>query len=241
MPTQLNGRTTNMDSIMAIAKKHGLDVYEDAAQALGSKFKGQCAGTFGKASCISFYPAKVLGCFGDGGAVLTNDEETYQKILALHDHGRDQSGEIITWGMNSRLDNMQAALLDYQLKEYGKVVERRRAIARYYKERLGQLDELVLPPGPEDDPDHFDVYQNYEIEAERRDELQTYLKERGVGTLIQWGGKPVHEFRRLGFNQSLPYTEQLFERMLMIPMNMSLTDDVLNYVCDRIIQFYRLH
>jgi dTDP-4-amino-4,6-dideoxygalactose transaminase len=73
MPTQLNGRATNMDSVMGIAKKHGLDVYEGAAQALGSKFKGQCAGTFGKASCISFYPAKVLGCFGDGGAVLTND------------------------------------------------------------------------------------------------------------------------------------------------------------------------
>jgi len=241
MPTQLNGRTTNMDSIMGIAKKHGLDVYEDAAQALGSKFKGQCAGTFGKASCISFYPAKVLGCFGDGGAVLTNDEETYQKILVLHDHGRDQSGEVIMWGMNSRLDNMQAAVLDYQLKEYDRVVERRRAVARHYKERLGQLDELVLPPGPDDDPDHFDVYQNYEIEAERRDELQAYLKERGVGTLVQWGGKAVHQFKRLGFNQSLPYTEKLFERMLMIPMNMSLTDDDVDYVCDRIIEFYHPH
>ena len=239
MPTQLNGRTTNMDSIMGIAKKHGLDVYEDAAQALGSKFMGQCAGTFGKASCISFYPAKVLGCFGDGGAVLTNDEGTYQKILALHDHGRDQSGEIVMWGMNSRLDNVQAALLDYQLKEYAEVMERRRAVARHYKERLGRLDELVLPPGPDNDPDHFDVYQNYEIEAERRDELQAYLKERGVGTLVQWGGTAVHQFKKLGFSQSLPYTEKLLEHMLMIPMNMSLTDDDVNYVCDRVIEFYR--
>jgi dTDP-4-amino-4,6-dideoxygalactose transaminase len=239
MPTQLNGRTSNMDSIMAVAKKHGLEVYEDAAQALGSKFKGQCAGTFGKASCISFYPAKVLGCFGDGGAVLTNDDRTYQRILALHDHGRDQSGEVIMWGMNSRLDNMQAALLDYQLNAYGGVVERRRSAARRYKERLGRLDEVVLPPGPDDDPDHFDVYQNYEIEAENRDGLKAYLAERGVGTLIQWGGKAVHQFTALGFKMSLPYTEKLFERVLMIPMNMSLTDDDVDYVCDRIIEFYR--
>ena len=239
MPTQLNGRTTNMDSVMSIAEKHGLQVYEDAAQALGSKYKGRCAGTFGNAACISFYPAKVLGCFGDGGAVLTNDEETYQRILALRDHGRDESGEVVVWGMNSRLDNMQAAILDYQLKEYGRVVERRREVARHYKQRLKQLDEVVLPPGPDDDEDHFDVYQNYEIEAERRDEMQAYLKERGIGTLIQWGGKAVHQFRKLGFNQCLPYTERLFERMLMIPMNMSITDEDVDHVCNCIIEFYR--
>lgn len=239
MPTQLNGRTCDMDAIMAIAEKHGLEVYEDTAQALGSKFKGKCAGTFGRTSCISFYPAKVLGCFGDGGAVLTNDDEIYQRVLALHDHGRDHSGEVVMWGLNSRLDNMQAALLDYQLKGYDRVVKRRRSIARLYRERLGQLEQLAVPPGPNDDPHHFDVYQNYEIEAERRDELQAYLKERGVGTLIQWGGKAVHQFEKLGFTQSLPYTERLFERMLMLPMNISLTDDDVNYVCDCIIDFYR--
>jgi dTDP-4-amino-4,6-dideoxygalactose transaminase len=239
MPTQLNGRTANMDAIQAIAEKHGLDIYEDAAQALGSKFKDQCAGTFGKTSCISFYPAKVLGCLGDGGAVLTNDEAVYKRILSLRDHGRDENGEIVMWGMNSRLDNIQAALLDYQLRSYQKVIERRRSIAALYRERLGQLDELILPPGPDNDPDHFDVYQNYEIEAERRDELQVYLVEKRIGTLIQWGGKAVHQFKKLGFTQSLPFTEQLFERMLMIPMNMSLSDDDVHYVCDCIIDFYR--
>jgi dTDP-4-amino-4,6-dideoxygalactose transaminase len=239
VPTQLNGRTADMDAICAIAEKHGLDIYEDAAQALGSKFKGKCAGTFGKASCISFYPAKVLGCLGDGGAVLTNDEEIYRKILSLRDHGRDESGEIVMWGLNSRLDNIQAALLDYQLEYYPKVVERRRSIAWLYKTRLKDLEQLVLPPGPDNDPDHFDVYQNYEIEAERRDDLRRYLEEKGVGTLIQWGGKAVHQFRKLGFIQSLPFTERLFERMLMLPMNMSLSDDDVHYVCDCIIDFYR--
>lgn len=239
MPTQLNGRTADMDAVMAIAEKYGLEVYEDAAQALGSKFKGKCAGTFGKASAISFYPAKVLGCFGDGGAVLTNDEEIYRNILSLRDHGRDETGEVVRWGLNSRLDNIQAALLDYQLKDYQKVIDRRRAIAGLYQERLGDLEQLVLPSAPDSDPDHYDVFQNYEIEAERRDELQEYLEERGVGTLIQWGGKAVHQFNKLGFTQSLPFTERLFERMLMIPMNTSLSDEDVEYVCDCIIDFYR--
>jgi dTDP-4-amino-4,6-dideoxygalactose transaminase len=238
MPTQLNGRTAEMDTIMAIAEKHGLEVYEDAAQALGSKFKGKCAGTFGKASAISFYPAKVLGCLGDGGAILTNDEKVYCTILSLRDHGRDETGEVVRWGLNSRLDNIQAALLNYQLKGYQKVIDRRREIAMLYQERLGAVEQLVLPPAPDSDPDHFDVFQNYEIEAERRDELQSYLKERGVGTLIQWGGKAVHQFKKLGFAQSLPFTERLIERMLMVPMNMSLSDDDVNYVCDWIVDFY---
>jgi dTDP-4-amino-4,6-dideoxygalactose transaminase len=239
MPTQLNGRTANMDAIKTIAEKHDLEIYEDAAQALGSQFKGKCAGTFGKASAISFYPAKVLGCLGDGGAILTNDEEVYKKALSLRDHGRDENGEVAMWGMNSRLDNIQAALLDYQLRNYQNVIERRRNIAGLYRERLGRIEELTLPPGPENDPDHFDVYQNYEIEADRRDELQAYLKKKGVGTLIQWGGKAVHQFRKLGFTQSLPFTESLFKRMLMIPMNMSLSNDDVHYVCDCIIDFYR--
>ncbi len=238
MPTQLNGRTANMDAIQAIADKHGLMIFEDAAQALGSKFKGQSAGTFGVASCISFYPAKILGCFGDGGAVLTNSEDVYRKLLLLRDHGRDENGEVVLWGLNSRLDNLQAAVLDAQFSDYQHVIDRRRGIADLYQEQLGKLEQLVLPPTPSSDPDHFDVFQNYEIEAENRDELKVYLAEKGVGTLIQWGGKAVHQFRKLGFTQTLPFTEKLFERMLMIPMNMSLSDDDVQYVCDSVIEFY---
>ena len=239
MPTQLNGRTANMDAIQAIADKHNLLVFEDAAQGLGSRFKGRCAGTFGVASCISFYPAKVLGCLGDGGAVLTNDEEVYDKLLLLRDHGRDDDGDVVLWGFNSRLDNIQAAILDARLKKYEQVIARRRAIAALYQERLGDLEQLVLPPAPDSDPDHFDVFQNYEIEAERRDELKARLRDRGVGTLIQWGGKAVHQLRKLGFTRSLPFTERLFDRILMVPMNMSLSDDDVRYVCGCIVDFYR--
>ena len=148
MPTQLNGRTCDMDSLQTIADKHALLIIEDAAQALGSKYKGKCAGTFGLASAISFYPAKVLGCLGDGGAVITNDDTMYERLLQLRDHGRNRNGEIVSWGLNSRLDNIQAAILDFKLQRYGQVIERRRQIARHYTDRLKELPELVLPPDP---------------------------------------------------------------------------------------------
>jgi dTDP-4-amino-4,6-dideoxygalactose transaminase len=238
MPTQLNGRTCDMTAIQSIADKHGLLIIEDAAQALGSKFKGQCAGTFGIASAISFYPAKVLGCLGDGGAVVTNDDSIFEKIYQMRDHGRSTSGEIVSWGLNSRLDNLQAAFLDFQMKKYDDVMLRRRHLATVYTERLSDVAELVLPPPPFADADHFDIYQNYEIEAERRDELKGYLKENGVGTLIQWGGQAVHQLKALGFSQNLPYTDRLFTRILMLPMNMSLSDDDVRYVCANIRAFF---
>ena len=100
------------------------------------------------------------------------------------------------------------------------------------------VHEVVLPPAPDSDPDHFDIYQNYEIEAERRDELKAYLKENGIGTLIQWGGQAIHHLKKLGFTQSLPYTDRLFERLLMLPMNMSIADDDVGYICDCIRRFY---
>jgi len=238
LPTQLNGRTCDMDALEAIADSHGAPIIEDAAQGLGSRFKGRCAGTFGLAAAISFYPAKVLGCLGDGGAVVTNHDSVFERMYQLRDHGRNRAGQIVSWGLNSRLDNLQAAILDFRLKRYETVIARRRAMARLYRERLGSLPALVLPPGPDGDRDHFDIYQNYEIEAGRRDELREFLKTRGVGTLVQWGGKAVHQWPQLGFTPRLPYTEDLFTRLLMLPMNMSLSDDDVHYVCGCIRAFY---
>ena len=239
MPTQLNGRTCDMDALQAIADEHDLLIIEDAAQALGSKYKGKMAGTFGLASAISFYPAKNLGCFGDGGAVLTDDEEMYDAMKLLRDHGRDEeTGDVVMWGLNTRLDNLQAAILDYKLAHYADEIGHRRKIAALYQEKLGDLKELVLPPAPDSHPDHYDIFQNCEIEAEHRDELRAYLKEHGVGTLIQWGGKAVHQFEKLGFNVRLPYTERMFTRCLMLPMNRSLSDEDVAYVCATIRRFY---
>lgn len=239
MPTQLNGRTCNMDKIMAIADKYKLYVVEDSAQALGSQFKGKCAGTFGNAGAISFYPAKVLGCLGDGGGVITNCPQTFDRIYQLHDHGRDYEGNVKSWGRNSRLDNMQAAILSFKLKSYPSVIERRRAIASIYHSRLSCLEELCLPPAPDSDKNHFDIYQNYELRAQCRDSLKSYLSDCGIGTLIQWGGKGVHQWESLGFNYILPTVEKFFSECIMIPMNCFLSDDEVHYICDSIYSFYR--
>ena len=239
MPTQLNGRTCDMDRIMKIANKYKLYVVEDAAQALGSKFKGKNAGTFGHSSAISFFPAKVLGCFGDGGAILCQDETTFDRVYQLHDHGRDKNGNVKSWGRNSRLDNFQAAVLNFNLKSYEKVIQRRREIASKYHSRLSRIEELKLPEPPENNSDHYDVFQNYEIVAQRRDELQKHLKDNGIGTLIQWGGKAIHQWEHLGFNVHLPKAEAFFNQCIMIPMNMFISNNDVDYICEKITEFYR--
>ena len=238
IPTHLNGRIADMAGIQSIADQYGLDIYEDAAQALGSQFKGQYAGTFGKAACISFYPAKILGCLGDGGLVLTSDREIYDKLLLLRDHGRANDGDISLWGFNTRLDNLQAAFLNFQFDNYDQVIKRRREIAVQYQELLKDVDQIQLPPDTDENSDYFDVYQNYEIEAQQRDKLKAFLAENGIGTLIQWGGKAVHQFTKLGFDHALPYTEKVFTRLLMLPLNMSITDTEVNYVAEKISEFY---
>ena len=238
MPVHVNGRTCDMDAIMAIANKHGLQVVEDAAQALGSRFNGKPAGTFGIASSFSLYPAKVLGCLGDGGLVATDDDAVADKLHQLRDHGRDRNGEVASWGMNSRLDNLQAAILHLQFRDYDHIMSHRRALAAEYQRLLGDVPELVLPPAPDSDPRHFDIYQNYEMECERRDELKAHLKERGIGTLIQWGGSAVHQFPALGFSVSLPATERFFTRCLMLPMNMMVTLEDAAYVAQVVRAFY---
>ena len=239
MPTQLNGRTCDMDALQEIADDHGLVIIEDAAQALSSRFKGKYAGTFGLAGTFSFYPAKLLGCFGDGGAVVTNDDSIAKRVALLRDHGRNEEGEVVTWGTNSRLDNVQAAVLNLKLKTFKKDMERRREIASMYGQALRKIDDLILPPAPDADERHYDIYQNYELEAGHRDELKSFLAERGVGTIIQWGGKAVHQFDGLGFNDvSLPVVEKMTSRFLMLPMHTALTDDDVGYVCDCITDFY---
>jgi dTDP-4-amino-4,6-dideoxygalactose transaminase len=239
LPTQLNGRTADMNRIEEIARAHRLAIVEDAAQALGSKFQGRAAGTFGAAAAISFYPAKLLGCLGDGGAVIARNEATFEKALQLRDHGRGSDGEIVSWGLNSRLDNLQAAILDYRLARFTEAIERRREIARCYQQALGELEQLTLPPGPDDDPAHFDVYQNYEIEAYQRNDLRDFLKSRGIGSTVQWGGKLVHQWEGLRLRASLPRAERMIARALLLPMNTGLSDDDVLYIAECIREFYQ--
>ena len=241
IPTQLNGLVCDMDQIIKICKKHNLLLLEDAAQSLGAKYKGQSAGTFGLSGSFSFYPAKVIGCFGDGGAVITNSEEMFDQIFLTRDHGRAKIGEIVTWGMNSRLDNLQAAILDFKLSKYQLDIDRRRKIASLYEEGLKDVKEIVLPRSPDSNKDKYEIYQNYEIEvvdSKIRDSFRDFLSKQNIGTILQWGGKAVHEFIGLNFNISLPFTENLMRRSLLIPMNTSISNDDILYIIEKIRKYF---
>lgn len=240
VPVQLNGRTAVMEPILEIAEHHGVPVIEDSAQGLGSTYRGRMAGTFGLAGTYSFFPAKVLGCFGDGGAIVTSDDGVATQIRMMRDHGRDTVGIVQMWGFNSRLDNIQAAILLEKFKTFDRDIARRRSIAAQYDAALSDIEELTLPPPPDDTGEHFDTFQNYEMEADRRDDLRQYLRDQGVGTLIQWGGTAVHQITALGLAQDgLARTEQLFRRAIMLPMNQYLRDEEVAYVIDHVRAFYR--
>jgi len=239
IPVHLNGRICNkMEKLQEIAYKYNLMIIEDAAQALGASYKGKKAGTFGITGCFSFYPAKILGAFGDAGAIVTNDENIARKLKALRNHGRE-GAEIICWGFNCRLDNIQAAILNYKLELIPQWIKRRREIAKIYQEELSEISELRLPPAPTNGGDHYDVFQNYEIEAERRDELIQYLKSKGIEVMLPWGGKAVHQFKALGLDHyKLPRTEKFFEKAIMLPMYPELKDEEVKYITQTIKDFY---
>lgn len=239
IPVHLNGRMCDMERLMAIAQRHGLLVIEDAAQALGATFKGRKAGAFGIAGCFSFYPAKVLGAFGDAGAVVTNDSQVAQRLRWLRNHGRTEDGDIAFFAFNSRLDNLHAAILALKLRQVPEWIAYRRHLASLYQRHLSDIPYLRLPPPPVEEGPYWDVYQNYEIEAEDRDALVAHLKERGVEVMLPWGGKAVHQFKALGLSGfSLPKTEEVFRRVLMLPMHPELTEEHIAYVAQSIRTFY---
>lgn len=242
MAVHVNGRVSAMDEIQAIADEHGLQVYEDTAQALGARLGGRCAGTFGRWGAYSFYPSKTLGSFGDAGALVTNDDGIAETVRAMRNHGAGPNKSIpadcAVWGTNARLDNIHAAILAYKLGWYDDTVARRREVARRYHEALSDIEALDLPPAPDADERHFDIYQNYELCCDRRDELRAHLAARGIGTIVQWGGTGIHHFRNLGFDQHLPITNRFFARSLLLPMNHLLDDEQVSRVIHGVREFF---
>jgi dTDP-4-amino-4,6-dideoxygalactose transaminase len=243
MAVHVNGRVCQMDALQAIAAEHGLEIYEDAAQALGARFDARAAGSFGRWAAFSFYPSKTLGCFGDAGALVTDDDELAATVRAMRNHGAGPDKAIHrnceVWGTNARIDNIQAAILTYKLGWYCEVIERRRAIAQRYHDAFDKIEALRLPPRPNDDGRHFDIFQNYELRCDARDELRRYLADRNVGTIVQWGGNAIHNFRGLGFSQILPRTDRLLETSMLLPMNHLLTDEEVGVIIDAVTEFFR--
>jgi dTDP-4-amino-4,6-dideoxygalactose transaminase len=231
IPVHLNGRLCDMGRIMSIAEARRLIVIEDAAQAIGAR----PAGTFGRAGCFSFYPLKMLGAFGDGGAVVTNDPELAEAVRRLRFNGEDRStGEYHHHGFTALLDNVQAAALDVKLRHLPEWIEHRRRIAELYRRELPS--EVALPHF--DGRGYDDAFQNYVIRARRRDALREHLERRGVETLVHWP-KPIWEHRALNLGAyRLPETEAMCREVLSLPMSAETTPEEVGIVGEAVREFF---
>lgn len=238
IPVHFNGRVCNMKKLMAVAKKHNLIVIEDAAQALGATFNGMKAGSFGLSSCFSFYPAKLLGAFGDAGVVCTNNKTLAKKIRLLRDHCRETKNKLVCYGFTSRLDNLQAAVLNVKFKYLPSWIKRRRKLATIYHQGLSNINEIFLPPSPQLKGRFFDVYQNYVIRAQKRNKLALFLKEKSIETIIS-NPIPIHHQKPLKLSHfNLPNTEQFAKDVISLPLIPELNESQIKYVIKSIHAFY---
>jgi dTDP-4-amino-4,6-dideoxygalactose transaminase len=215
MPVHLYGQTCKMDEINAIAKKYNLKVIEDSAQAHGAYYKDKRAGNLGNASGFSFYPGKNLGALGDGGAVTTNDEKLAETIIALRNYGSHKKYENLYQGVNSRLDEIQAAMLRIKLRYLDDEIEKRKKIANYYLENITN-ENIVLPTITTDS-----VWHLFVIRTDKRDELQKYLLDNGgIQTLIHYPIPPhKQEAYKQWNNESYPISEQIHNEVLSLPIS----------------------
>ncbi len=233
----LQGRPADMDAVNEIAKKHGLKVLEDAAQAHGTKYKGRRVGALSDAAAFSFYPGKNLGALGDGGCVVTNDDDIASKVRALGNYGSDYKYHHIYQGTNSRLDEMQAAFLRVKLPCLEKWNDARKQVAkRYLSEITNPL--IKLPVAADKDYDH--IYHVFVIRCDRRDELEKYLNDKGIGTVKHYP-IPMHmqkAYESLNIPEgSLPIAEEISRTVLSIPMYYNMTDEEISYVIDAVNNF----
>jgi dTDP-4-amino-4,6-dideoxygalactose transaminase len=215
LPVHLYGKLCEMEEIMLFAKEYGLKVIEDCAQAHGANFKGVKAGNWGHANAHSFYPTKNLGAIGDGGAITTNDENLYDRLVHLRNYGSKIKYHNKYKGLNSRLDEIQAAFLRVKLKSLDKITAHKRRLASVY---MNELSDKFIKPTSEND--YFDVYHIFAIRYERRDELKQFLKEKGVMTEIHY---PIPPHQQEGFRADFsglifPISEEIHQTELSLPI-----------------------
>lgn len=234
IPVHLYGRPANMDPIIAIARKHKIAVIEDACQAHGASYEARKVGTIGRFGCFSFYPTKNLGGFGDGGMILMNHANDYEKILQLRNLGQTDRYHHAIKGLNSRLDEIQAAVLRVKLKRLDEGNRRRRELARIYRESLPPEVEA-----PEETDGH--VYHLFVVRAARRDELRQFLAHRGIETLIHYP-IPIHlqdAYADLGLKRGcLPESERAADEIVSLPLYPSMDVNALHEVARAVNDFY---
>ena len=234
LAVHLYGQLAPMPELMALANQHGLLVLEDSAQAHGASIEGKKAGSWGHASGFSFYPGKNLGALGDAGAVTTNDEELASTIRALSNYGSQKKYENIYQGVNSRLDEMQAALLRVKLKHLDAETQHRREISKLYREQI--TNSHVCLPETEDENSH--VWHLFVLRSQYRDQLQEHLINSGVQTLIHY---PIPPHQQKAYEDwkalQLPTTQKIHNEVLSIPISPAMSIKDAREVCDAINNF----
>ena len=236
MPVHLYGQSCDMTTIMELANKYHLQVIEDCAQAHGTKWQDQMCGTFGQVGCFSFYPTKGLGAFGDGGAIITNDEKIADFVRMYRNYGSKVHYQNEVVGANSRLDEIQAGLLRIKLQHLDDLNEERNRLATYYNEHISNPLIRVL----ETRPGCYNTWHQYEIHCTKRDALVDYLKEKEIGTIIHYPIPPhlSNAYAYLGYHKGdFPITEQYASEMLSIPMYNGMTQQEQDFVIEALNQF----
>jgi len=241
IPVHLYGQCAEMNPILEVARRHHLPVIEDAAQAIGAEYQGRRAGTMGEVGCFSFFPSKNLGAAGDAGLLTTEDDELAERLRLLRVHGGQPKYYHRVVGINSRLDALQAAVLNVKLKYLDQWTEARRRNAARYNALFAEagLEEVITPVAH---PDRRHIYHQYTIRCAQRDELMAHLRREGVGTEIYYP-VPLHLqecFAYLGYHPgALPASEQAARESLSLPVYPELTAEMQGYVVERIAGFYQ--
>lgn len=237
LPVHLSGHMADMVRIMEIADKYNLVVVEDACQSLGATLDGKGAGSWGLTGCWSFYPFKILGGYGDGGAITTDDPDVALFARRMRYNGEDrETGEYHGHGFTCLLDNLQAAFLDVKLRHLPSWIVRRKEIAQHYRQALSDLPDLMLPHY--DDPRYDDIFQNYTVRSKQGDDFSEYLKKNGVEVLTQFR-KPYYKHKALNLDdRGFPETEALSREVCSLPMNVEIDDQQVAYVIQTVRSFY---
>lgn len=237
IPVHLTGRPADMDPIMALARRRGLHVVEDCAQAVGAAYRGKKVGSFGIAGCFSMHPLKILNAVGDGGAITTSDPKLHQRLIMARNHGMQNRDECAFWSSNCRLDTLQAAMLLVKMDSLESWISERRAIALRYRKELGGVVRV-----PEELPHDFAVYQTFVIQSERRDALQQFLAANSIESKVHYP-LPLHlqpAARDLGHEWGdFPVTEAQTRTILSLPIYPELTREQQDKVIATVKAFYQ--
>lgn len=236
IPVHLYGQTAEIDKISELASKYKINIIEDCAQSHGASYSNKKAGSFGKFGCFSFYPTKNLGAFGDGGAITTNDDSLAEKCKMVRNYGQKNRYEHEVYGLNSRLDELQAAILSTELTELDKNNKRRKDISESYIKELSDIKEIKLPQTRKA-AEH--VYHLFVIESDKRTELQMFLEKNGIASLIHYP-IPIHKQKCFADYNSLKLTvtEEKAQKILSLPIHPYLNNKEVLFICKKIKAFY---